>query len=404
MSTTRATAHPAVATYVAAVREALGDLPADELAEIAEDVRDHLDHIAAEYGDDVTVGILIDRLGAPAAYAAELRAAAGLPEPAPAPAPPHTGFMRRLVRFLVAFFGWSAVGLLALAFVDTLFGLSGAPAVFGVPAIVAAIIAVAGALLLVTGQDDPMTELRQVPTAPLLAQVEEWVRGMPWGRPAIELVVSLRPAWWLARAAALALIAAYVAGSISFGLAVFLAAVIGSVWLGRRTAAGEVHGPGLVAVQAANAALAIGGLVIAATAIGYSGERVQYVDGGYDYSGPGFYDSNGMPITNIFPYGADGTLLENVRLYDQDGNPIDLGWTEECSDGAFLAESYSVPNPWGEHVFPRLTVTDDDMTGQCSGPALDPPFGERLPGTQPTGAPTGAPTQAETPTEPSLPE
>ena len=31
---------------------------------------------------------------------------------------------------------------------------------------------------------------------------------------------------------------------------------------------------------------------------------------------------NGMPVTNIFPYDADGTLLENVRLIDDMGRPL----------------------------------------------------------------------------------
>ncbi|SEE17775.1 HAAS signaling domain-containing protein [Jiangella alba] len=381
MSTTRATAHPAVATYVAAVRDELGDLPADELAEIAEDVRDHLDHVAAEYGDDVTIGVLIDRLGAPAAYAAELRAAAGLPQPEPEPSVERTGFIRRLVRFMVAFFGWTAVGLAAVAFVDTVFGLSGSPATFAVPALVSAVLAVAGALLLVIGRVDAVAELRRLPTAPLLAQVEEWVRSMPWGRPAIELVTSLRPAWWLARAVALGMITALVLGSVPFGIAVFLVAAVASVWLGRRAAARQIRGPRLVAVQAVNAALAIGGLVVAGVALdAATSDRVQYVDGGYDYPGPGFYDQNGAQITNIFPYGADGALLENVRLYDGDGNPIDLGWREDCYDGAYDEQSFTAANPWGDHVFPRLTVgvTPD---GRCEQAVLDAPFGPQLPGT-----------------------
>ncbi|WP_116947152.1 HAAS signaling domain-containing protein [Jiangella endophytica] len=392
MSSTRATAHPAVATYVAAVRDELGDLPADELAEIAEDVRDHLDHVAAEYGDDVTIDVLIDRLGAPAAYAAELRAAAGMPQPAPEPALVPVGFVRRLLRFLVAFFGWSAVGLGALAFVDTLFGLSGAPALFGVPAIVAMVLAGAATVLLVTGRDDPVAELRQVPTAVLLAQVEEWIRSMPWGRPAIELVTSLRSAWWLLRAGALALITFAVFRSAPFSAAVFLLAVVGSVWLGRRTAAGEVRGPRLVAVQLANAGLAIGGVVMAGVVAAHgTWDGVQYVDGGYDYAGPAdwdagptFYDAEGMPITNIFAYGPDGTLLENVRLYDQDGKPFDLGWSEECYDGAY-DQSFVAANPWGEHVFPRLTV-EVSPSGACQPPRLEAPFGEQLPGTQATAA------------------
>ncbi|WP_053207005.1 HAAS signaling domain-containing protein [Jiangella muralis] len=387
MSTTRATAHPAVATYVAAVRDELGDLPADELAEIAEDVRDHLDDVAAEYGDDVTIGVLIDRLGAPAAYAAELRAAAGLPQPEPEPSGERTGFIRRLVRFVVAFFGWSAVGLAALAFVDTVFELSGSPGTFAVPALISAVLAVAGALLLVIGRQDAVAELRRLPTAPLLAQVEEWVRSMPWGRPAIELVTSLRPAWWVARAVALGMITALVAGSVAFGMAVFLVATVASVWLGRRAAARQIRGPRLVAVQAVNAALAIGGLVVAGVAFeAATGSHVQYVDGGYD--DPGFYDQEGAQVTNIFPYGADGALLENVRLYDQDGNPIDLGWQEDCYDGAYDEQSFTAANAWGDHVFPRLTV-GVSPDGRCEQAMLDAPFGPQLPG--PVTVPPGDP-------------
>lgn len=393
MSSTRATAHPAVAAYVAAVRDELGDLPADEVAEIAEDVRDHLDHVAAEYGDDVTIDVLIDRLGAPAAYAAELRAAAGLPEPAPEPE--RVGFPRRLGRFLVAFFGWSAVGLGALAFVDTLFGLSGAPAFFGVPAVVAAVLAAAAAVLLVTRRADPIAELRRVPTAAVLAQVEEWVRGTPWGRPAIELVTSLRPAWWIVRAGALALIAFAVFRSTAFSALVFLLAVVGSVWLGRRTAAGEIGGARLLAVQLANAGLAIGGLATAGVVTAHaSWDGVQYVDGGYDYAGPEeegprAYDADGLPVTNLFAYGPDGALLENVRLYDQDGRPFDLGWSEECYDGAY-EQSFVASNPWGEHVFPRLTV-EVSPNGACLPPRLAAPFGEQLPGAQPSGTPAPSP-------------
>jgi hypothetical protein len=393
VSTTRRTAQPAVATYVAAVRDELGDLPPDELAEIAEDVRDHLDHVAAEYGDGVTVAVLIDRLGAPAAYAAELRAAAGLPDPEPTPEPVRTGFVRRLLRFMVALFGWAAVGFGALAFVDVLFDLSGAPAFFGVPAIVATVLAGAATVLLVTGRDDPVAELRQVPTAVLLAQVEEWVRSMPWGRPAIELVTSLRSAWWIVRAGALALISYAVFRSAPFSAAVFLLAVVGSVWLGRRTAAGEVRGPRLVAVQLANAGLAIGGVVMAGVVAAHgTWDGVQYVDSSYPSDVTGLYTVDGLPVTNIFPYGADGALLENVRLYDQDGRPLQLDWFEACYDGAFPEQSFVADNPWGEHVFPRPTV-EVDPGGACGQPQLDPPFGDRLPGTGPTATPSGTATE-----------
>jgi hypothetical protein len=63
-----------VADYVAQVRTALADLPAAARDELLEDLPEHLAEVAAE-GE----GSLAERLGPPAAYAAELRAAAGVP-------------------------------------------------------------------------------------------------------------------------------------------------------------------------------------------------------------------------------------------------------------------------------------------------------------------------------------
>lgn len=62
-----------VEQYAQAVREALADLPAAEREELLEDLPDHLAEVAAE--DE---GTLRERLGDPQTYAAELRTAAGL--------------------------------------------------------------------------------------------------------------------------------------------------------------------------------------------------------------------------------------------------------------------------------------------------------------------------------------
>ena len=42
------------------------------------------------------------------------------------------------------------------------------------------------------------------------------------------------------------------------------------------------------------------------------------------FSVPGLVD-NGRRITNLYPYSRAGTLLHDVLLYDQYGNPIRLG-------------------------------------------------------------------------------
>jgi hypothetical protein len=63
-----------VAEYAAAVRAALADVPAEQGEELLEDLEEHLAEVAAD-GE----GTLASRLGEPAAYARELRTAAGLP-------------------------------------------------------------------------------------------------------------------------------------------------------------------------------------------------------------------------------------------------------------------------------------------------------------------------------------
>jgi hypothetical protein len=65
-----------VAGYAAEVRAQFADLSEAEVAELLEDLEDHLREVEAE-----DAGTLRERLGAPAEYARELRQAAGLPEP-----------------------------------------------------------------------------------------------------------------------------------------------------------------------------------------------------------------------------------------------------------------------------------------------------------------------------------
>jgi len=67
----------AIDEYLAGVRAALSDLPSHVVDELLEDLPDHLAEVTSE--ED---GSLVERLGPPAAYAAELRAAAGLEAPA----------------------------------------------------------------------------------------------------------------------------------------------------------------------------------------------------------------------------------------------------------------------------------------------------------------------------------
>ena len=56
------------------------------------------------------------------------------------------------------------------------------------------------------------------------------------------------------------------------------------------------------------------------------------------------------PVTDVFPYAADGTPLEGVLLYDQDGRPLKVGfqewWADQCArvlDQPEAADGVPVP-------------------------------------------------------------
>jgi hypothetical protein len=68
------TADLQVRSYVAALERYLDDLPDEDRRELLEDVEQHLEEVAAE-----NEGTLVERLGTPEEYGAELRASAGIP-------------------------------------------------------------------------------------------------------------------------------------------------------------------------------------------------------------------------------------------------------------------------------------------------------------------------------------
>ncbi|GAB3908238.1 DUF1700 domain-containing protein [Microbispora bryophytorum] len=271
--------------YAAAVREALADLPAHDRDALLEDLDEHLAEVAAEPGMS-----LEERLGSPEAYAAELRAAYGGRPPG----------------------GGSSLG---------------------------------GRL-----RERMSGAVRRVHTRLLV---------LPPYRQAAVFAPELRPAWWVLRgyAIALAVLAPISApGLIPGDIAAWvftLAVVWGSVWLGRRGRTGGSRW-GRALLLGANLVAAV--LVITAMAdVPSASSR----DVAFDY-GPRpqvhtlgvqveRVSSLGGDVSNIFPYAEDGTPLRNVRLYDQDGNPIMLehGFGQElaipCDGEPPMRNAYPLP-------------------------------------------------------------
>ncbi|QKV75478.1 DUF1700 domain-containing protein [Amycolatopsis sp. Hca4] len=314
----------AVRVYLARVRTALADLPASEIEEILEDVRPHLAELEAELGEGARVEALIERLGSPESYAAELRASGGYPAPAEGAtqvlATPAPG----LAKPRIALWGlvFSALGLALLAFGAT---ITVNPDVFAGLLLFAPVFVVSLVLLL-RGGVEPVLALPEV----------GWLRTtMAKGREQedagrfLRYAGSLKPAWWVLCAIAL----------ICFGLVFMLRhrdavlllpflilAAVAALWAGPRVRADRR----LLWVAVPISAFVIGG------ALGGFGAALDLFARGKSYSGPSTYYPSadnygndqltygGRDVDNVYAFDADGKPLTEVYLYDEEGRPLTL--------------------------------------------------------------------------------
>ncbi|MEV4054052.1 hypothetical protein AB0J55_22910 [Amycolatopsis sp. NPDC049688] len=394
----------AVRVYLARVRTALADLPASEIEEILEDVRPHLAELEAELGEGARVEALIERLGSPESYAAELRASGGYPAPGEgATQVMTTAAAPSLVKPRIALWGLMlcSVGLGLFAFgaavtvrPDPLIGLF----------LLAPVFLVSLALLL-RGGVEPVLALPEV----------AWLRTtMAKGREQDEsgkllrYFASLKPAWWVLCALAL----------IAFGLLFMLrhrGAVImlpfllvvgvAAVWAGPRVRTDR---------RLLWVSVPISAFVIGATLGGF-GAVVDLFARGASYSGPSsYYPSSadhygndqliygGREVDNLYAFDAEGKALTEVYLYDEDGRPITVtryGCERASGTRQKIGQDNRFPRPKIDQG-----VTDDQgnfngyngYRGACREIA-EVPFNAAIPKVTAPPA-TTAPTPAPTPT------
>ncbi|MBM0233651.1 hypothetical protein JNW91_18375 [Micromonospora sp. STR1_7] len=322
-----------ITDYVARVRAALADLPATQRDELTEDLADHLAEFAAE-----TDGTLVERLGQPETYAAELRAAAGA-----------TGRGGRNLDQRVA----SVVARLRgrLRVIDTRLG-------------------------------------------PVLGY-----------ETASEFLRLLRPAWWVLRGYLAAMLVTVISTGGSFwllprfggellaGLFMLVGFVLASVWLGRRSARltrwprWALHASSLVLV------------IFALAALGNAEDRLGYTDYYYDQTS---VDSQYSQIRDVFVYDREGRLVEDARLFDQNGNPIRLGYpdcsrpVDEYGNPLLRPYPYCVEQaPFGHRAPGAVVPTPTVTPGSTATPGSTVTPG---PTATAAGAPTATPTGEPTPT------
>lgn len=264
---------PAVAAFVAQVRARLGDLTEEEREELLGGLEADLAERLAEGETD---------LGDPVAYAAELRAAAGLE------ARPRGWAVRR-------------------------------------PA----------------GPRRPLADHVSELLDALRGDWERWVARDPRVAEAWQVTQTLRPAWWVLRAWVAVQLLDLMAGPVekptllpSLGsqlvsVSLLLVAVVVSTLLGL----GRLW-PGAVARRPRTArllllglnALAVLVLMVTVRAFPDAWQSHQLANGGYYAdaaadTGPGLM-ADGHYVRNVFAYDAQGRPLQGVQLYDQKGRPL----------------------------------------------------------------------------------
>ncbi|MET8362034.1 MULTISPECIES: HAAS signaling domain-containing protein [unclassified Micromonospora] len=329
-----------ITDYVARVRAALADLPPDRLTELTEDLADHLTEVAAE-----AEGTLVERLGEPETYAAELRAAAGV----------GAGGGRNLDQ------------------------------------------RVATAVVRLRGR------LRAIDTR----------LGPPLGyATASDFLRLLRPGWWVVRGYLAAMLLTVITTGGSFGvlprfggellagLIMLIGFVLASIWLGRRSA--QLTRWPRSAVQVGSAVL----VVFALSALVQAEDRMRYGDYGIDptsINGP--YDN----VRDVFVYDSEGRLVENARLFDQNGNPIRLGYpgcegrVDEYGNPLLRPYPYCPsqapfgPRAPGAPVPPTIEPQPTDTSTPSQTPAVPTPTPTTAsPSVTPSATPSGDPTPTAT--------
>ncbi|MBC6450756.1 DUF1700 domain-containing protein [Actinokineospora xionganensis] len=283
--------------YLARVRTALADLPADELTELMEDVEPHVTEV---FGED---GSPVERLGTPEDYAAELRATGGYPPPPNRTLPA----VPRKLAGRVALWGLAITAL--VAFIVGAAGVGERSDNPLVAVIVFLPLFALAAWLIFTGRvrRSDIEELGEYRWA---------VRtGLNLLQPAaMDYLRSLRPAWTVLRIVVLALaFLATISRAPSFAVAVLIAAGV-LLWTAGRVKTDRR----LLAITVPGNAFVVGcGIALAVAAASNSGGTTYH--GGYSGNGLSY---NGSPLANVYAVGADGKAIDEFYLYDESGSPI----------------------------------------------------------------------------------
>ncbi|MEU4743147.1 hypothetical protein AB0G02_22150 [Actinosynnema sp. NPDC023658] len=356
--------------YLDAMREALSDLPAAEVAEIVDDAGAHVVEVAEEMGDEFTLAALTDRLGTPRAYADELRAAAGYPTPSA----PASGRSSLVARFTL----WSLVAgvVMAFGFAVSRGEVEELTLLVGLCATVAAV--------LVFRQKGLLAEVAALPET--IAITDALARVQPPDvQKALATLRIFQPVWWIARA--LLIGAGGLVLMYRLPPVVLLAIALALLSLPAGVKAKTDRRWLWVSLPAT--AFALGMLLFI---FGTLATRFDH----YPVSSTAVSTYNGPPASdNIYVFDKDGKPLTDVYLYDEDGRPLDSSWYG-CTG-----------RDRDDNRYPRPRVVHDEQGCHEEGGV---PFTVVMPtvptttapsGTSPSGTSTAVPTTTAPPATPS---
>lgn len=282
--------HDDIRAFAAAVRRHLDDLPVDDVDDLLDGLEADLSDQAAEAGDTFT-------LPDAATYAAELRAAAGLPERSDTPAGERVPIRRRIADLRKS--------------IDT--------------------------------------QIRRNPAAEWLLEFAASLRPIWWVLRAVVLYLFIAPLFWSGYGSMSGTVA-YLVGATQFpGMVLMAALLLLSVQWGRgRWAPTSITRGIRTAVTVVTLVLTPFTLVSIAGSVQSLVWDSSYNDHAAASITPGL-SLDGQRIRNIYAFGTDGNAIPMVQLFDQDGRPLTTVGSDNGSapfDNYFYGGGGPVPVPY----------------------------------------------------------
>jgi hypothetical protein len=230
----------------------------------------------------------------------------------------------------------------------------------------------------------------------IAAEWATFVSKHPLLRPLGQFFLTLRPLWWVFRAAVVTELAFVIFGSSGWAplggstVVVFLVLTVVSVQFGRGRWLPFAWMRWLLLIANILLIVATPFLVArVATEVNNAWYSSNYASSEPDFSQAGL-TLDGNQVSNVFAYDAQGNPLTDVQLFDQDGKPLDLvgdptSTTHQDGYPGIIVPNQSVSGRLGWNVYPLAHVdssalNDDGSIKQSAMPsAAVPPFATAKP-------------------------